>query len=108
MNFTDKTKLTRSDIERMVKPLKWEDFYWVGGINHLRKFPFIQLEENLSGLYDFYVKGIVAMRDVKYEDIPQATTKFLVDLICSALGVEEQKGVIYERCLYYDKYDLEW
>ena len=84
-----KTKLTRSDIERMVKPLKWEDFYWVDGINHLRKFPFIQLEENLSGLYDFYVKGIVAMRDVKYEDIPQATTKFLVDLICSALGVEE-------------------
>ena len=91
MNFTDKTKLTRSDIERMVKPLKWEDFYWVGGINHLRKFPFIQLEENLSGLYDFYVKGIVAMRDVKYEDIPQATTKFLVDLICSALGVEEER-----------------
>ena len=89
MNFTDKTKLTRSDIEEMVQPLQWEDFYWVNGRYYLEKFTFIQFEENVSGFYDFCVNDIVAIRDVKRKDIPQQTTKFLINLICSALGVEE-------------------
>lgn len=89
MNFTDKTKLTRSDIEEMVQPLQWEDFYWVNGRYYLEKFTFIQFEENVSGFYDFCVNDIVAIRDVKRKDIPQQTTKFLINLICSTLRVEE-------------------
>ena len=81
--------LLRKDIERMVKPLQWEDFYWVNGRYYLEKFRFIQFEENVSGFYDFWVNDIVAIRDVKLKDIPQQTTKFLINLICSALGVEE-------------------
>jgi len=82
-------KLTRSDIERMVKPLQWEDFYWVNGRYYFAKHKIIQFEENVSGFYDFCVNDIVAIRDVELKDIPQTTHKFLVDLICSALGVEE-------------------
>ena len=89
MNFTDKTKLTRSDIEEMVQPLQWDDFYWVNGRYYLAKHRFIQFEENVSGFYDFCVNDIVAIRDVKRKDIPQQTTKFLINLICSTLRVEE-------------------
>ena len=81
--------MTKEDIKKMVKPLQWEDFYWVNGRYYLAKHRFIQFEENVSGLYDFFVNDIFCIRDVELKDIPQATHKFLVDLVCSELGVED-------------------
>lgn len=82
-------QVSRSDIEKMVKPLQWEDFCWVNGRYYLAKHRFIQFEENVGGLYDFFINDIFCICDVERKDIPQATHKFLVNLICSAMGVEE-------------------
>ena len=82
MNFTDKTKLTRSDIERTVK----RKVFNTRNADTLKKM-FIIAEINNS--FKVYCGGLCIGESLTIEEAKGIVEVFLIDFICSALGVEE-------------------
>ena len=101
--------LTRSDIEKMVKPLQWEDLekrttYEDGftevycsaesnlffGILKFHIFKYHNEFKELRLLDCFKGQSISIKRGTySLDEIKQHAQKWLVDFVCSALGVEE-------------------
>ena len=108
MNFTDKTKLTRSDIEKMVKPLQWEELEkrttYEDGFTEVYhssesifffgtlKFRIFKCHNGFKELrlLDCFKGQSISIKSGNYSlgEIKQYAQKWLIDLTCSALGVE--------------------
>ena len=103
MNFTDKTKLTRKDIERMVKlnyhEYKEPRYYYVGETDSIAgmyfKIKIVDGADDLTALaIELYKEDEDGSIDflTDYQTLHSAikgAEEWLVDLICSALRVEE-------------------
>lgn len=88
MDFEDKRKLTRSDIEKRVKPIEW--YGWNG---NLEVFSFSIIENGMSEFEVFFgedwLDGDYIDTSSTIDGAKELAQAFLVDLICSALGVED-------------------
>ena len=85
--------LTRKYIEKMVKPLQWEDYNG--------EYDKIYAQSNYMGVLDFEIKsenrktywvgvyGTPTWLGSSVSKCKQQAQSMLVDIICSALGVEE-------------------
>lgn len=89
--------LTRSDIEKMVK-LEWVKYRendWCAFINFRRIYSarIKIIEEIIYSIYfeDLYLEDYKICSTSSLEEAQAFAKEWLVDLICSALGVEEEK-----------------
>lgn len=93
MNFEDKRKLTRSDIEKMVK-LEWDEYApnkWVviPVIDNL-VIEIFKYTEEWEAYLPYINKEIV--EDEAFETLEEAKdfiNKYIVKFICSALGIKD-------------------
>lgn len=86
-------QLTRSDIEKMVKPIEWEDYN--GEYNNIyacSKYMgdlYFEIKSANRKTYWVGVDGMCNWLDSSVSKCKQQAQLMLVDIICSALGVEE-------------------
>ena len=89
MNIEDKTSLTRSDIEKMVKPLQWNrigDGYQA----ELNYYTFFDVNFHSRDKWHLFFRwGHVKNGFDTLEEAQQYAQKWLVDFVCSALRIEE-------------------
>lgn len=87
-NFPSIPKLARSDIEEMVKPIEW--YGWRG---RLKAFSFSIIKNRTSAFEVYFgedwLDGHFIDTSLSLDGAKELAQAFLVDFICSALGVEE-------------------
>ena len=83
-----KRKLTRSDIEQMVKPLQWDNNYY-GYYAKILGTQITLKKRAYDGIFDVYISTSYLKTLNTLEEAQQHAQTFLVDLICSALGIKD-------------------
>ena len=94
MNFTDKTKLTRSDIAKMVKPLQWVKEYPIvyADVFYLKLLYYKKNDIFLVHAGIYYDKDSVLsfVSTAENEDeAKQIAENFVINTVCDALQIEE-------------------
>jgi Lar family restriction alleviation protein len=82
------TKLRRSDIEKMVKPLQWDNNYY-GYYAKILGTQITLKKRAYDGIFDVYISTSYLKTLDTLEEAQQHAQTWLVDLICSELGVKE-------------------